>query len=128
MKHSNSVSDGARTHGLTDSPWSSSPGLKVPWRWLAIAGEVPALLMVLLLLFMPRSPRRLLSLGRVEQAEKALRFLRGSNYDTTAEILAIQVETFADGWFRSDSNWTLSKLCLLLFFLPCSTASPHRRK
>lgn len=57
-----------------------------------MAGKVPALLMVLLLLFMPRSPRRLLSLGQVEQAEKALRFLRGENYDTTAEIMAIQVQ------------------------------------
>lgn len=78
----------------------------MPWRWLAVAGEVPALLMVLLLLFMPRSPRRLLSLGKVEQAEKALRFLRGEHYDTTAEILAIQVQTARStvGLFRSDSS------------------------
>lgn len=83
----------------------------MPWRWLAVAGEVPALLMVLLLLFMPRSPRRLLSLGRVEQAEKALRFLRGKNYDTTAEISAIQVHRWRATpvvcfvcLFRSDSN------------------------
>uniref|UniRef100_A0A3Q3WG15 Solute carrier family 2, facilitated glucose transporter member 8 n=1 Tax=Mola mola TaxID=94237 RepID=A0A3Q3WG15_MOLML len=65
-------------------------GLVLPWRWLAVVGEVPALLMVMLLVFMPRSPRRLLSLGKKEQAEKALRWLRGNNYDTHIELHAIQ--------------------------------------
>nr|XP_046272075.1 solute carrier family 2, facilitated glucose transporter member 6 [Scatophagus argus] len=64
--------------------------LVVPWRWLAVAGELPALLMVVLLVFMPSSPRRLLSLGREQQAEKALRWLRGKHYDTHTELLAIQ--------------------------------------
>nr|QDF45863.1 glucose transporter 6 [Lateolabrax maculatus] len=67
-----------------------SLGLVVPWRWLAVAGEVPAVLMVLLLVFMPRSPRRLLSQGRVQQAEKALRWLRGKHYDINIELSAIQ--------------------------------------
>ncbi|XP_041813822.1 solute carrier family 2, facilitated glucose transporter member 6 [Chelmon rostratus] len=65
-------------------------GLVVPWRWLAVAGELPAVLMVVLLVFMPCSPRRLLSLGREQQAEKALRWLRGKHYDTHIELLAIQ--------------------------------------
>lgn len=67
-------------------------GLVLSWRWLAIVGEVPALLMVILLAFMPSSPRRLLSLGRERQAEKAIHWLRGENYDTHVEILAIQVK------------------------------------
>lgn len=66
-------------------------GLVVEWRWLAIAGEVPALLMVVLLAFMPSSPRRLLSLGREQKAEAALRWLRGSRYNTHIEISAIKV-------------------------------------
>uniref|UniRef100_A0A3Q0SAZ9 Solute carrier family 2, facilitated glucose transporter member 8 n=1 Tax=Amphilophus citrinellus TaxID=61819 RepID=A0A3Q0SAZ9_AMPCI len=66
-------------------------GLVVPWRWLAVAGEVPALLMVFLLAFMPSSPRRLLSLGREQHAERVLRWLRGSQYDVQSELLAIQV-------------------------------------
>uniref|UniRef100_A0A3Q3B1V4 Solute carrier family 2, facilitated glucose transporter member 8 n=1 Tax=Kryptolebias marmoratus TaxID=37003 RepID=A0A3Q3B1V4_KRYMA len=61
-------------------------GLVVPWRWLAVAGAVPAVLMVILLTFMPSSPRRLLSLGREQHAEKNLRWLRGSQYDTQAEL------------------------------------------
>ncbi|XP_070704397.1 solute carrier family 2, facilitated glucose transporter member 6 [Pempheris klunzingeri] len=64
--------------------------LRVPWRWLAVAGELPAVLMVVLLVFMPYSPRRLLSLGREEQAEKALRWLRGKHYDTHAEFNTIR--------------------------------------
>lgn len=63
----------------------------VPWRWLAVVGEVPALLMVVLLAFMPSSPRRLLALGREQQAERALRWLRGKHYDTDVELSAIQV-------------------------------------
>lgn len=66
-------------------------GPVVPWRWLAVAGEVPALLMVALLVFMPSSPRRLLALGREQQAEGALRWLRGDHYDTRTELSAIQV-------------------------------------
>uniref|UniRef100_A0A1A8CHR9 Solute carrier family 2, facilitated glucose transporter member 8 n=1 Tax=Nothobranchius kadleci TaxID=1051664 RepID=A0A1A8CHR9_NOTKA len=65
-------------------------GLVVPWRWLAVAGAVPAMLMVFLLTCMPSSPRRLLSLGREQHAEKNLRWLRGSNYNTHAELRAIQ--------------------------------------
>uniref|UniRef100_A0A3Q2DJ39 Solute carrier family 2 member 6 n=1 Tax=Cyprinodon variegatus TaxID=28743 RepID=A0A3Q2DJ39_CYPVA len=65
-------------------------GLVVPWRWLAVAGSVPAVIMVVLLAFMPSSPRRLLSLGQVQKAEKVLRWLRGSNYNTNIEITKIQ--------------------------------------
>ncbi|KAM6966720.1 solute carrier family 2, facilitated glucose transporter member 6 [Tautogolabrus adspersus] len=64
--------------------------LVVPWRWLAIAGELPALLMVLLLVFMPYSPRRLLSLGREQQAERSLRWLRGEHYDIHIEFRNIK--------------------------------------
>ncbi|XP_033826875.1 solute carrier family 2, facilitated glucose transporter member 6 [Periophthalmus magnuspinnatus] len=65
-------------------------GLWVPFRWLAIAGGVPAVLMVVLLSFMPSSPRRLLSLGRGDKAEQALRWLRGPDYDPNPEISGIQ--------------------------------------
>lgn len=65
----------------------------VPWRWLAVAGEVPAVLMVVLLAFMPSSPRRLLALGREQKAERALRWLRGEHYDTHIELRDIQVRS-----------------------------------
>ncbi|XP_057717381.1 solute carrier family 2, facilitated glucose transporter member 6 [Corythoichthys intestinalis] len=65
-------------------------GLVLPWRWLAMAGGVPAFVMVVLLVFMPYSPRRLLSLGREEQAERTLLWLRGADYDIQSEIDAIK--------------------------------------
>ncbi|XP_063001059.1 solute carrier family 2, facilitated glucose transporter member 6 [Elgaria multicarinata webbii] len=56
-------------------------GLAVPWRWLAVAGEVPALLMIVLLYFMPNSPRFLISKGKEDEALSALRWLRGEDVD-----------------------------------------------
>nr|XP_057905952.1 solute carrier family 2, facilitated glucose transporter member 6 [Doryrhamphus excisus] len=65
-------------------------GLVLPWRWLAVVGGVPALLMAVLLVFMPDSPRRLVSLGREEKAERALRWLRGADYDVQSELDAVK--------------------------------------
>ncbi|KAG8142036.1 hypothetical protein E2320_006670 [Naja naja] len=56
-------------------------GLLVPWRWLAVAGEVPVLLMISLLFFMPDSPRFLISKGKEDEALCALRWLRGQDVD-----------------------------------------------
>ncbi|XP_026217933.1 solute carrier family 2, facilitated glucose transporter member 6 [Anabas testudineus] len=89
-----------------------SLGLVVPWRWLAIAGEVPAVLMVVLLLFMPSSPRRLLSMGQEQRAEKALRWLRGSQYDVRSELNAIQHS------INTQTKVTLAQLATPLFYRP----------
>ncbi|XP_041672808.1 solute carrier family 2, facilitated glucose transporter member 6 [Cheilinus undulatus] len=86
--------------------------LKVPWRWLAVAGEIPALLMVVLLVFMPYSPRRLLSLGRDQQAERALRWLRGKHYDTLSELSAIKYSINTQG----RASW--SDLATPLYYRP----------
>ncbi|XP_077475647.1 solute carrier family 2, facilitated glucose transporter member 6 [Stigmatopora argus] len=65
-------------------------GLVLPWRWLAIAGAVPSLMLVILLVFMPYSPRRLLSLGREKEAECTLLWLRGPDFDIQSEVNAIK--------------------------------------
>ncbi|XP_038601379.1 solute carrier family 2, facilitated glucose transporter member 6 [Tachyglossus aculeatus] len=65
-------------------------GLKLPWRWLAVAGEVPVLVMILLLCFMPDSPRFLLSQGKDEEALRALAWLRGKDTDICQEFQQIQ--------------------------------------
>ncbi|KAB5567229.1 hypothetical protein PHYPO_G00230380 [Pangasianodon hypophthalmus] len=59
-------------------------GLILPWRWLAVAGEVPVLIMLLLLCFMPNSPRYLITNNKRDEASRALQWLRGpdSNYIT----------------------------------------------
>ncbi|KAM5299729.1 solute carrier family 2, facilitated glucose transporter member 6 isoform 2-T2 [Ctenodactylus gundi] len=56
-------------------------GLLLPWRWLAVAGEAPVLIMTLLLSLMPNSPRFLLSRGRDEEALTALAWLRSADAD-----------------------------------------------
>nr|KAF6434466.1 solute carrier family 2 member 6 [Molossus molossus] len=65
-------------------------GLLLPWRWLAVAGEGPVVIMTLLLSFMPNSPRFLLSRGRDEEALRALAWLRGANADIRLEFQQIQ--------------------------------------
>ncbi|XP_004593716.2 solute carrier family 2, facilitated glucose transporter member 6 [Ochotona princeps] len=65
-------------------------GLLLPWRWLAVAGEGPVLAMILLLSFMPNSPRFLLSRGRDDEALQALAWLRGAAADVRAEFQQIQ--------------------------------------
>ncbi|XP_053414326.1 solute carrier family 2, facilitated glucose transporter member 6 isoform X3 [Nycticebus coucang] len=65
-------------------------GLLLPWRWLAVAGEAPVLTMILLLSFMPNSPRFLLSRGRDEEALRALAWLRGAESDVQWEFQQIQ--------------------------------------
>ncbi|KAL0979739.1 hypothetical protein UPYG_G00188930 [Umbra pygmaea] len=72
-------------------------GLVVPWRWLAVAGEIPALLMLLLLCFMPSSPRYLVTCGKHEKALKALEWLRGPNSDFTTEFNRIQLSISSQG-------------------------------
>ncbi|KFQ27829.1 Solute carrier family 2, facilitated glucose transporter member 6, partial [Mesitornis unicolor] len=54
-------------------------GLVLDWRWLAVAGEVPVLTMIVLLCFMPNSPRFLLSQGKEDKALGSLCWLRGKD-------------------------------------------------
>ncbi|XP_005494166.2 solute carrier family 2, facilitated glucose transporter member 6 [Zonotrichia albicollis] len=65
-------------------------GLVLDWRWLAVAGEVPVLAMVLLLCFMPNSPRFLLSQGKEEEALGSLCWLRGQDTDYAREYEQIK--------------------------------------
>ncbi|XP_032089122.1 solute carrier family 2, facilitated glucose transporter member 6 [Thamnophis elegans] len=65
-------------------------GLGVPWRWLAVAGEVPVLLMISLLFVMPDSPRFLISKGKEDEALRALRWLRGKDVDYLWEFEQIK--------------------------------------
>ncbi|XP_022526318.2 solute carrier family 2, facilitated glucose transporter member 6 [Astyanax mexicanus] len=65
-------------------------GLVIPWRWLAVAGEVPVLLMLILLCFMPNSPRYLITHGKRDEACGALKWLRGPNSDYMNELNQIE--------------------------------------
>lgn len=65
-------------------------GLVLDWRWLAVAGEVPVLAMILLLCFMPNSPRFLLSQGKEDEALGSLCWLRGEDTDYAREYEQIK--------------------------------------
>ncbi|XP_029573649.1 solute carrier family 2, facilitated glucose transporter member 6 [Salmo trutta] len=75
-------------------------GLVVPWQWLAVVGEIPALLMLLLLCFMPDSPRYLIICGKQKQAREALEFLRGSDSDFMTEFNRIELSISSQGKIR----------------------------
>ncbi|NXO51134.1 GTR6 protein, partial [Aramus guarauna] len=68
----------------------SCRGLVLDWRWLAVAGEVPVLTMIVLLCFMPNSPRFLLSQGKDDEALRSLCWLRGKDTDYAREYEQIK--------------------------------------
>uniref|UniRef100_H3AT68 Solute carrier family 2, facilitated glucose transporter member 8 n=1 Tax=Latimeria chalumnae TaxID=7897 RepID=H3AT68_LATCH len=65
-------------------------GVKLHWRWLAVTGEIPILLMIVLLCFMPESPRFLLSKERGVEALRSLSWLRGPNANCRFEYQQIE--------------------------------------
>ncbi|XP_017323264.1 solute carrier family 2, facilitated glucose transporter member 6 [Ictalurus punctatus] len=65
-------------------------GLVLPWRWLAVAGEVPVLVMLFLLCFMPNSPRYLITNDKRDEASRALKWLRGPDSNYIAELNQIE--------------------------------------
>ncbi|XP_055576795.1 solute carrier family 2, facilitated glucose transporter member 6 isoform X2 [Falco cherrug] len=65
-------------------------GLALDWRWLAVTGEVPVLMMIVLLCFMPNSPRFLLSRGKDDEALRSLCWLRGKDTDYAREYEQIK--------------------------------------
>ncbi|KFW03467.1 Solute carrier family 2, facilitated glucose transporter member 6, partial [Fulmarus glacialis] len=65
-------------------------GLVLDWRWLAVAGQVPVLAMIVLLCFMPNSPRFLLSQEKDDEALRSLCWLRGTDTDYAREYEQIK--------------------------------------
>ncbi|KAK7136189.1 hypothetical protein R3I94_014743 [Phoxinus phoxinus] len=77
-------------------------GLILPWRWLAVAGEVPVIIMMILLCFMPTSPRYLIMKGNRAKAVKSLEWLRGPNSDYLTEFSKIERSINSQGAQWSD--------------------------
>ncbi|KAG8539240.1 hypothetical protein GDO81_021175, partial [Engystomops pustulosus] len=88
-------------------------GLVLPWRWLAIAGEVPVFLMLFLLCFMPDSPRFLISKGKDEKALKALAWLRGPNAAYRGEFQRIK-----ESVLKANRSLTCSELSDPYYYKP----------
>ena len=60
-----------------------------PWRWMIGIEALPALLYILFVIFIPRSPRWLISKGRIEEAEKVLSMIN-PHIDSRKELREIQ--------------------------------------
>ena len=56
-------------------------GSTLNWAWLAMVAAVPPTLMVILMYFMPETPRWLLTKGQTKQAAQALTWLRGPHME-----------------------------------------------
>ncbi|XP_004849026.1 solute carrier family 2, facilitated glucose transporter member 6 [Heterocephalus glaber] len=82
-------------------------GLLLPWRWLAVAGEGPVFIMVLLLSFMPNSPRFLLSRGREEEALRALTWLR---HATDTQDVRWEFQQIQDNVQRQSSHMSWAEV------------------
>ncbi|XP_042193351.1 solute carrier family 2, facilitated glucose transporter member 6 [Callorhinchus milii] len=64
--------------------------LRLSWRWLAGLGLIAPVVMFVLLLFMPESPRYLISANQNEKAIRALVWLRGPDADCRREFADIR--------------------------------------
>ncbi|KAG8447484.1 hypothetical protein GDO86_014833 [Hymenochirus boettgeri] len=88
-------------------------GLVLPWRWLAMVGEIPVITMLFLLCFMPYSPRFLISQGKDEEALRALEWLRGSDTDFHSEYDRIK-----NTIMRKSSSLSLAELRDAYYYKP----------
>lgn len=82
------------------------------WRWMLGVIAFPALALLIGLIFLPRSPRWLMSRGRNEEAAKVLERLRsdGKAVDTEMREIADQLKVEFQGWglFFSNPNFRRS--------------------
>lgn len=60
-----------------------------------ISGAIP-LIFGAIFVFMPETPLYLITKGKKEEAAKSLRWLRGSQYDYTAELAELQAQHEAE--------------------------------
>uniref|UniRef100_V9KG94 Solute carrier family 2, facilitated glucose transporter member 8 n=1 Tax=Callorhinchus milii TaxID=7868 RepID=V9KG94_CALMI len=80
-------------------------GMGLAWRWLAVLSSIPPTAMLLLMCFMPETPRYLLSKNKRSEALHALEWLRGP--DVNHEWECEQIEASCD---QQDASLSLAEL------------------
>jgi putative MFS transporter len=65
------------------------------WRWMLASGTIPGLIVLLLRMGTPESPRWLISMGRVEEARAIVKKHVGPNVEIDQMIAEAQRQTFA---------------------------------
>jgi len=90
-----------------------------PWRWMIGIEALPALLYILFVIFIPRSPRWLISRGRIEEAEKVLSMIN-PHIDSRKELREIQKldakEQTGENIFLKKYRFPLILAFLIAFF------------
>ncbi|KAM4018855.1 LOW QUALITY PROTEIN: solute carrier family 2, facilitated glucose transporter member 8 [Anomaloglossus baeobatrachus] len=97
-------------------------GMVVGWRWLAVLCSIPPVFMLMVMFFMPETPRYLINQERQAEAMAALRFLRGPQVEHEWEYRQILLSrgqqdhclSLAD--FRAPSIYKPFVLGVLLMF------------
>jgi MFS transporter, SP family, galactose:H+ symporter len=67
------------------------------WRWMLGLGVVPAIVLGVGMLMLPDSPRWLAGAGRMGEAERALRRIRGPEDDVAAELASLRTDAQGGG-------------------------------
>lgn len=80
-------------------------GMILPWYWLAVLSSVPPTVMVILMYFMPETPRYLLSKNKHTEALAVLAWLRGPEVDHDWECSQIE-----ESCNTQDTKFSLSEL------------------
>ncbi|MFV9483538.1 sugar porter family MFS transporter [Christiangramia sp. ASW11-125] len=91
-----------------------------PWRWMIGAEAVPAVLYLILVFFIPKSPRWLFSKGKEAKAKKVLQIIQPNSIEldkTLKELRAqAEVEEVNDNIFMKKYRFPLMLAFLIAFF------------
>ncbi|CAL4068844.1 unnamed protein product, partial [Meganyctiphanes norvegica] len=102
-------------------------GSVVDWRWLSVLSAlIPGIPLFISMVLLPESPQWLIKKGKLEQAEKSLRFFREKTHDVKGEIQSIDDDIKgADGseisvldqikLFKKRENWMPVLIVFLVF-------------
>uniref|UniRef100_UPI00398EEB83 solute carrier family 2, facilitated glucose transporter member 6 n=1 Tax=Pristiophorus japonicus TaxID=55135 RepID=UPI00398EEB83 len=91
--------------------------LILSWRWLAVVGAIIPTIMIIILCFMPKSPRYLISKHHKDEAMESLAWLRGAGAEYQLEYQKIE-----DSLNRNDTRMSCSDLRLPFIYKPALIA------
>ncbi|XP_018417567.1 PREDICTED: solute carrier family 2, facilitated glucose transporter member 8 isoform X2 [Nanorana parkeri] len=80
-------------------------GMFLEWRWLAVLCSVPPVIMAVFMMFMPETPRYLISQNQRAKALSALSFLRGPDVDHEWEYRQIESGADQQGGLKMADLW-----------------------
>jgi len=93
---------------LSDTAFSQAEA----WRWMLGIVALPAAVLLIALLFLPRSPRWLAAKGRTKQAEEVLQSIRGPEDNVEKELDEIQdslrIKQYGFPLFKKNKNFRRS--------------------